>query len=456
MSNIHIATSGSNASAYTTWATAASSTATGMTDAITASNAANGDDFYMDAAMTISNAAGATWTFKGTAAAPNRVFSCSGITNDAPLTADLGRGATHTNTGTVAQTITGFVYIWGFNFNIATTGTVNFNLCNNVNSDITFDDCQINFPGGATAGTVVVSGGAGLSTRVTLINTPVKFTGTTASQINVSDCIFNWKNTPNAIPTGSQAAIANLFTASTSRPCIVICDGVDFVGGVGIASGKNLVGTVSNGSYFRFINCKIAAGVLIVRPTSPQAVIDQINCDSGATNYKQQRDMYQGTLDASTTIYNNATDGATPISWRVITTANAKPQSPFECFEIVQWVAAGTYAASKIFLTSATASLKTNDVWVEVQYLGANYALGSTATTFGAGSGTATLPQIPAGTTPGTLAAASPAWATGGLGNDYQLAIPSFTTSVAGFVRFVVKIGKASLTVHVDPAVTVA
>lgn len=455
MTDRHLAASGSNTSGYDTWAKAATSTTTGMTDAITASAA--GDDFYADAALTISNAAGATWTFKGTAASPNRLFSCSTITHDAPLTADLGRGFTHTNTGTVQQTITGFVYIWGVNFNIATTGTVNFNLCNNLNSEITFDDCQINFPGGATAGTIVVSGGSGLIARVTLINTPIKFTGTTASQINLSDCTFIWKNTPNAIPTGSQAAIANLFVTSTNRPCLVLCEGVDFVGGVGIASGKNLVGTCANGSYFQFINCKIASGVLFVRPTAPGTIIDLIDCGSGATNYHTQRITYQGDLNDDTTVYNTATDGTTPISWKIVTQSTARPQSPFECIAIVRKVAAGTYASSYVDVTSATGSLTTTDVWVEVQYLGANYALSSFATSFGAG-GSAPIPQIPSGTTPGALNTGGSAWVAplGGSPVNYRLLIPSFTTAVDGEVAFIVKFGKASLTAYVDPNPTIA
>lgn len=454
MTNIHLSTTGSNTSAYDTWVKAASSTTTGMTDAITASAA--GDDFYADAAMTISNAAGATWTLKGTAAAPSRLFSCSGITNDAPVTADLGRGFTHTNTGTVAQTITGFGYIWGVNFNVGNSGACNFNLCNNATSDLTLDDCQINFPSSGT-GAVVGSGGTGTSAKISLINTPVKFTGGTASGISLSDCFFTWRNTPNAIPTGSQAAIANLFINTANRPCTVLCEGVDFIGGVGIASGKNLVGACPNGSIFQFINCKINSGVLIARPTSPHCIIDLIDCGPAAAVSKMWRVMYQGDLNDDTTVYNLATDGTTPISWKIVTTANAKPQSPFECFAISRKVAAGTYAASYVNVTSATGSLTTTDAWVEVQFLGANYALSSFVTSFGAG-GSAPIPQIPAGTTPGAINTGGSAWVAplGGSPVNYKLLIPSFTTAIDGEVAFIVKFGKASLTAYVDPNPVVA
>lgn len=447
---------GSGGNTGADWANAFSNAASAMTDAITASSA--GDDFYINSASTLTNTTSQTWTFKGTAASPNRVFSCSTITNQPPVTADLGTGAVITNTGTVAQNITGFVYIYGLVFNNSTgSSTVNFNLCNNVSSDITLDSCQINIPSTGTD-SVVVSGTQGQHTRVTLINTPIKFSGGTASTISLNAATFIWKNTANAIPTGSQAAIANLFTLASNFPSTLICDSVDFNGQVGIASGKNIVGASPNGSIVQLINCKTTTNTQVARPTGPSTIIDQIITDSGATGYYQQRDMYQGTLSLNAkppTIYNNATDGTTPISWQVVTTANAKPQAPFKCFDIVQWVAAGTYAASKVFVTSAS-TLVTNDVWVDVQYLGSNYALGSAATSFGAGVAGSTLPQIPGGTTPAALTAASPAWATGGLGHDYQLTIPSFVVSAPGYVRFSVKVGKATLTVNIDPAVTVA
>lgn len=458
MANIHIAASGSNTSPYDTWAKAANNTATAWADAITASAA--GDDFYIDAAFTETNSTNQTLTFKGTAASPNRVFSCTTITNDAPVTADLGAGATYTITGTITFIITGFVYFYGVTFNIGSgAGATTWTLQNNLTSEIMFDTCQLNLPSTGVQNLNCNGFGNSVAARVTLINTPVKFGGTTASGFVISDTHFIWKNTANAIPTGSQAAIANLFL-TTLRPAVIICDGIDFAGGVGIASGKNIIVAAASPLIAQITNCKTLSGAVIAAtPTVPGATIDWINVDSSATNYKHGRIAYQGTSTTDITIYNNASDGAsTPnrYSEKIVTSSNAKPQSPFEVMLIPIWVAAGTYANSKVFLTSATASLTKADVWAEVQYLGSSYPLGSPATTFGAGVAGSTLPLIPAGTTPGALAAASPAWGTGGVGNDYQLAIPSFTTSADGYIYVFVKVGKASLTVYVDPAITVA
>lgn len=435
------------------WPNAFNNPATAWADAIAASSA--GDDFYVNAASNCSNAGSQILTFKGTVGAPNRIFSCTGITNNPPQLADLGAGAQFTVTGNNLLTVRGYLYAYGIVFNGGSggAGAIGINLGNTLSEQV-YDSCAMKLLS-TGASNIGISSNNGLASKITFINTPITINGTTITSVLFNDGIFIWRDTPNAVQ-GTQNAIANLLIPISGCSGLILCDGVDFAGTTGIGSGKNIVGA-HNASYaIQFVDCKTISGVLMGRPTGPQATIDQIVTDSGATNYKQQRDMYQGTLTADTTRYNNASDGVTPISWQVITTANAKPQSPFECFAISKKVAAGTYAASKIFITSSVPLLKTNDVWVEVKYLGASYALSSPATSFAAGSGSATLSQLPQGSKPGTLQTASPSWATGSLGYDYQLAIPSFTTAVAGEVAFFVKVGRASLTVNIDPNAMVA
>lgn len=435
MATWYVNSAATGTGAGTSWTNAC----TTLAAAITLSAA--GDDFNILSTHAETQASALTLTFKGTPAAPNRVFSCTNA-NSPATAADLASGAQVTTTGANSITINGCCYIYGVIFNCGTgTSAAIFNIATST-ADLTFDTCQLN--GNTTTASQNHSFlGFSASNRLTLINTPIVIKGGVNSGIGVSSGLFIWKNTASAIGMGSTA-LNNLFSFN-SRALIAICDGVDFNGGVGIAAGKNIVAAPSNPGVFQFINCKITSGALFGTPSAIGANIDVIVTDSGATGYRQERYAYQGTLTTSTTVYNNATDGVTPISWQVVTTANAKRQSPFECFDIVQWVAAGTYAASTIMCTSATASLLNSDIWVETQYLGnASFPLAS-----GVSSGPAT--QL---TTGSSLAAGT--WATGSLGNNYKLAIPSFTTALAGFVRFRVKVAKASLTINIDPAVTVA
>jgi len=443
---------GSGTNAGTSWANAFNSTTTAWTDAITASAA--GDDFYVNAASTCSNSTAQTLTFKGTAAAPNRVFSCTTITNNPPVTADLGIGAAHTTTGGSAVVIVGFVYIYGCTFNTGSgANSVNLSVgSTNAAFEVTFDTCKVVL--GGTNGGVIKLGSinTNIGQRHTWINTTVKFANT-GGAFNQNAGVFRWVGNTSAID-GTGSLPTTLFTTSGSVQFHIVCDGID----LSALTNKAITGSVNSAGFFQFVNCKLPTGYTVGVPASAgSGITDFVITDSGNTNYKVERYAYQGTLTTSTSVTNNATDGTQAVGWSVATSANANASSPFECPQIVQWVAAGTYANSKVFMTSATASLKTNDAWVEVQYLGnGSFPLASQATTLGAGSGTSLLKQIPAGTTPGTIAAASPAWATGGLGNDYQLAIPSFTTAQAGYVRFTVKLAKPSVTIVVDPAATIA
>src|SRR6185312_13239796 len=141
---------GSGTNAGTSWANAFNSTTTAWTDAITASAA--GDDFYVNAASTATNTTAQTLTFKGTSAAPNRVFSCSTITNNPPVTADLGIGAAHTTTGNSSVIINGFVYIYGCTFTQGSgANSVNVTVSSAATGEATFDTCKFIF-GGTSGG----------------------------------------------------------------------------------------------------------------------------------------------------------------------------------------------------------------------------------------------------------------------------------------------------------------
>ena len=412
--------------------------------AITASVA--GDDFNILSTSYENFSTAQTLTFKGTAVSPNRVFSTTNTHAPAQGT-DLSAGATITTTGAPsALTITGFVYIYGVTFNAAYGGTSgNITFGNTTASEFVLENCLI-WDRATTSATAIAftSGGFTVPLKVTLINTVMALNGAVGSAIQISYCTFLWKNTANAIQ-GTQNALTAPFLVRCST-CIF--DGIDFIGGTGVAAGKSLVTNAGAAGYTQIANCSLNSGTFpAVTPTVIGSRVDLIISDSTGTGYRQERYDYQGTLTTSSSIYNTASDGIRSISWAVVSTANAKRQSPFECFEFATWAASGTYAASTVQLTSFTAGLTNADVWAEVEYMGAGS--GSTPQSFMVSSAPANLLTSGTGLAAGT-------WAVGGQGSNYQIAIPSFTTTISGLVRVIVKVARASTTVYVDPNITIA
>lgn len=417
---------------------------------------AAGDTIFVRNTHSESSAATTTWTFPGTIAAPNIVL-CATNAAQPPLAANLipasgttppagGTAATITITGAAHNlVVNGSVYFRGLIFNMGdstNTNAIQFSASASTSQKCSL--CSLNITGTGTGHIVIINltNGAGV---VDLNNCSVSFTGTGQGFRLSGQGYFRWRGGGSVLNAGS-AIPTPLFIGSTTGAGggVAIIEDVD----LSLAgTGKTLVDQSSGGWYTRFSNCKLGASVTIsanaVLPLSDR--VDLIISDSTNTNYRSERYDYCGTQKTSTTVYNNATDGTTPISWQVVTTANSQLQWPFECVTISRWVAAGTYAATVVQCTSATASLTNADIWVEAEYLGsASFPQASVAS-----SGVAT--PLTAGS-----ALAAGTWATGSLGNNYQLALPSFTVAMAGYVRFCVRVAKPSLTINIDPAVTVA
>jgi len=211
-------------------------------------------------------------------------------------------------------------------------------------------------------------------------------------------------------------------------------------------SGKTLFPTITTFSgLYRMVNCKLNAAVTVAAtPASPSHRIEVVNCDSAGINYRNEIYDYSGTLTTETTIVRTggATDGVTPISWKIVTTANAKFAIPFVCPPIAIW---NTSTGSPVTATieGVAASLPTDqDIWVEVEYLGdpatprASYISDAKATVL---------------TTAASQTTSSETW--GGSTAEFKLAV-TFTPQMKGFVHARVKVGAASLTVYVDPKIT--
>jgi hypothetical protein len=162
-----------------------------------------------------------------------------------------------------------------------------------------------------------------------------------------------------------------LITAGNTTTVIV--EGVDLSA---LGSGKTLCTVAaSTNEYKQFVNCKLGSSVTVAAtPTTRSASVDLVSSDSAAAIYRHERYRFEGTLTPETTIVrtSGATDGITPLAWKVVTTANSTWQFPFESFPISIW---NPTTGSSVTLTvygiwGGGAVPNNDDIWIGIEYLG--------------------------------------------------------------------------------------
>jgi hypothetical protein len=227
--------------------------------------------------------------------------------------------------------------------------------------------------------------------------------------------------------------------------------GCDFSAG---ATAMNLCAAASYG-LTTFRNCKLPAswsGTLGVAPTSRLTVGREMhNCDSGDTNYRVQKQTYAANLVQETTLVRTggASDGTTPISWKIASTANADWHRTFTTPEIVRWnstIGSAVTVSCEILHDSATA-LTDAEVWLEVMHLGTSgVPLGTWASDRAA--------DILA--TPANQTTSSATWTTTGMTNpNTQKLAVTITPREVGFIHARVVVAKASKTLYVCPRIEI-
>lgn len=152
-----------------------------------------------------------------------------------------------------------------------------------------------------------------------------------------------------------------------------------------LGSGKTLFPAVNTLYAASIKDCRLGASVTVAAtPTGPGFAILVSRTDSAGTNYIGQKYHYYGTQIDETVIVRTggASDGTTLLSRKITTTANSKWQFPFEATPIAIWqdsTSAATATIEGIF--NAAALPNNDDIWFDLEYLGASgNPLGSFAT----------------------------------------------------------------------------
>jgi hypothetical protein len=402
-----------------------------------------GDVFYVAHDHAETTATAITLTSTGTVANPNKIICASRSGSVPPVSADRRASATVSTTGASNININGFAHYDGIIFKAGSATSIAHIIIPSTGTGITmrFDNCSLQLNGTATSSRIY-PGNAGTigGALIELNNTTLSFSAVLQAVENTA-CV-RWRNTPSAllgtIPT-------NLFLMVTAaRGAFLECIGVDLSAA---GSGKNIVGALSTATAnsFRFVDCKLDAAVTksTVPASAGSTEVDFIRCGASGI-YPVQRHRISGLLTEETTIVRStgASDSITPISWKVVTTANCTYSQPFECPPIATWNGTAGSPVTATIECIGAAVATTSEVWVEVEYI--NDATAPQGAFIS--DGTADLL-----TTAVNQTTSSASW--GGSTAPFKLEV-TFTPQQAGFVYARVKVGKASSTFYIDPLVT--
>ena len=439
--------------AYYVWSAAAgSANGTSWVNAYTTLTAAfsghaAGDTYYVAHDHAESTAAAVTLTSSGSVANPTRVICCNRAGSVPPVSADRRATATVTTTGANGISFASFTHYDGIIFSAGTGASPPGSLIlgTAANQGLRFDNCSLRLGTTSASTQILVGGSAGSlgATYVELNNTTVSFA--IAGQFIQVVNVLKWRNTPSAL-LGTMPTI--LIAALGGRGTLVECAGVDFSAA---GSGTTIVGangSTSQAATFNFTDCKLNASVAKSSvPTGHGTCdVDFIRSGSSGVNYAVYRQRISGALDYETTIVRTggASDGTTPIAWKVVTTANCSYSLPFECPPIAIWndTTGSAKTATVEGIWGGGAVPNDDDIWLDVEYLGdASSPQGSFVN-----DGKADLLTTAAGQT-----SSSATW--GGSTTKFKMNV-AFTAQQKGWIYARVRCGKASSTFYIDPLIT--
>lgn len=435
-------TDGIDADSGATWALAKASI-----NGFAAADAA-GDTCYVSQVHADSTGSSQTWALAGTVAAPTRIIGVSDASE--PPTA-VATGASVTTTANAILTKTGSFYERGITYFIG-TGTGSPGIINQNGAQV-YEDCSFQT---VATGNAYVKFGESTRTdlqKVTLKNVTFKF-ASTGARINI-ESEFRWEG--GSILAGGATPVSLCYALPRTISDALIT-GVDF---------SNLASTFSffnNAITFAFHpivrNCKLPAGwpsgsngLFNAAPTQPGVRAEMHNCDGGDTNYRLRIEDYAGTITTEIVVVcaGGSTDGATPYSLKLASTANANATcAPLDTPELpAVWSSVvGAPVTVTVDVLSDGANLTDGEIWLDVQYLGTS---GFPLSIFASDAKTDILAA------PADQAVSTANWTTTGLTtpNKQKLSV-TITPQEAGFIQARVVLAKASKTVYVDNKLQVA
>lgn len=350
--------------------------------------------------------------------------------------ATLATGAVTELTGTTSLTIYGFGYVYGITFKHGASSSNGIGNYGAGNNHLTLDNCTH------------------------YINSAALYIGydssTYGGHVTLKNCnfVFSAENQSIYFQQATPIKIDNLAISGTLLTTL-------FKGTNGAAAGASVrisnsdlsgvtgylfdVGALS-GANIDVINCKLHASVTVTTGAFHirSDKIRLFNCTSENINYSYRLDNYCGVIQHETTTVRTggASDGVTPISLQIVSSANSWFGWPLISDPIAQWNETTGSQLTATVEIAGSVELTNADIWLELEYLG--------DTTSCKGSTVSTRCGLMASAAVVTSSAAS--W--GGSPTYTQKLQATFTPQKKGPVVARVCVGKASATVYVDPMLT--
>jgi hypothetical protein len=232
-----------------------------LTAAITASSA--GDTFYVAHDHAETTAAALTLTFKGTAAAPDRILCVNRGGSVPPVAADLvaSPSGSCVTTGNNSLFVAGTFYCFGMIFSAGTgaTGAPGLQVGAAHPCYQRFENCSLRIASTTTGSSARINFGVTGGTPIDLKNCKIGFGASNfAFQGLTVACPLRWVNSPSASVVDSSGGTPNQLFAGTTAGWINTSE----FSGLDLSAFATLVFASLYG-LFRFINCKLNASVVV-------------------------------------------------------------------------------------------------------------------------------------------------------------------------------------------------
>lgn len=340
--------------------------------------------------------------------------------------------------------LNGFAYSYGMCYRAGTTNTSVLRTISANPFYWVFENCILQLNSNAAGANFLFgSTNAGADDGgVELINT--HFILGAAGQQMSNHCPFKWINTISGVRGVSPTAF---FTSSVGAMAVLEIRGVDLS-----AITTSLVEAISpNPNIYSFYNCRFGSGASLTTGNfvgQGGVKVTAINCDSGNSNYKKEDRFYQGTIITETGITrtNGATDGATAISKKMVSSTGASFVSPLESHPMIFWNNNLSSQTVTVPVLTDGITLTDADAWVKVEYLGNSaYPLSSFITD--------RKTSIFSSNTNQTTDSTSVWIGTGSFSNTpikQQLSV-TFTPALKGIISTQVILARTGVTMYFDP-----